>query len=322
MKLLSLVGATGVLLGSLAVAKADTSDTTTTTVEPSGAVTQPSGAETPPPANVDTGTPATEPPPTGVGPSALPPPAAEVGTGTGTPTTASPLAPAPMTNSPAASVNQDLSLPPPPNGQSLLPQDQAQVPPAVQPLPPEWENYPGQTGLVTHIGVAMLLGGGFQELTNSQLRDRTGNGGYWDVRVIGGTREFVGFEAAYVGSARGITALGYGNDARLLSNGLEGDFRVNLPLSRGYSLIEPFGFVGLGWQNYEITGNTNPITADLRSSDNVMTLPFGGGLEFAYHHFMADARFTYRQTYYNNLTETIGGNLNNWNVGGQIGFEY
>ena len=310
MKLFSLVGATGILFCNLAVARADTPDTATTTVEPGGAVTQPSGAETPPPATVDTGTPATEPPPA---PPVTPPPAP-------------PVIPAPEAPSAAASVHQDLALPPPPNGQSLLPQDAAAVPPAgpqaVQPLPPDWETYPGQTGIATHIGVAMLLGGGFQEFTNSQLRNMTGNGGYWDVRVIGGTREFVGFEAAYVGSARGMTALGYSNDARLLSNGLEGDLRVNLPLSRGYSLIEPFGFVGLGWQHYQITGNTNPITADLQSSDDVMTLPFGGGLEFAYHNFMADARFTYRQTYYNNLTETVGGNLNNWNVGGQIGFEY
>jgi hypothetical protein len=229
-----------------------------------------------------------------------------------------------MPNPPAAT-GQDMALPPPPNGQVTAPVPETIPPPApvaVQPLPPEPEAYPAHMGVATHIGVAMLLGGGFSDFSNSRLRDMTGNGGYWDVRVVGGTREIVGFEAAYVGGARGMTALGYANDARLLNNGLEGDLRVNIPIVRGYSLVEPFGFVGVGWQHYQITGNNNPITADLQSKDDVLTLPYGGGLEFSYRNFMADARFTYRQTYYNNLTSTIGGNLNNWNVGGQIGFEY
>jgi hypothetical protein len=301
MKLLSLVGASGLLLCGLSVARADT---TTTTVEPSGAVTTPSGAETtlPPPATVDTGTPATAPP-------------------------VAPAQTVPAVPNPPASTTQDMALPAPPNGQitAPVPEPITEAPPppvAVQPLPPEPEAYPGHVGIATHIGVAMLLGGGFQDFTNSRLRDMTGSGGYWDVRVVGGTREFVGFEAAYVGAARGMTALGYSSDARLISNGLEGDLRVNVPIVRGYSLVEPFGFVGVGWQHYMVTGNNNPITSDLQSKDDVLTLPFGGGLEFSYRNFMADARFTYRETYYNNLTSTVGGNLNNWNVGGQIGFEY
>ena len=36
---------------------------------------------------------------------------------------------------------------------------------------------------------------------------------------------------------------------------------------------------------------------------------------------MADARFTYRQTYYNSHL-LPGGNLNNWGVGGQVGFGF
>jgi hypothetical protein len=300
MKLLSWMGASGLLLCNLTVARADT---TTTTVEPSGAVTTPSGAET------------TAPPPVGAGTSITAPPPAETQT-------------VPAMPNPPASTAQDMALPAPPNGQVTAPVPEpvteAPVPPpaAVQPLPVEPEAYPGHVGVATHIGVAMLLGGGFQDFTNSRLRDMTGNGGYWDVRVVGGTREFVGFEAAYNGSARGITALGYSNDARLLANGLEGDLRVNVPIVRGFALVEPFGFVGVGWQHYQVTGNSNPITSDLQSKDDILTLPYGGGMAFSYRNFMADARFTYRQTYYNNLTSTIGGNLNNWNVGGQIGFEY
>jgi hypothetical protein len=85
------------------------------------------------------------------------------------------------------------------------------------------------------------------------------------------------------------------------------------------SLLEPFGFVGLGWSHYNVT-NTNVNTSDVASSDDVMTLPFGGGLAFGYGGFLADARFTYRKTYYNNLVP--GQNLDSWGVGGQIGFGF
>ena len=85
------------------------------------------------------------------------------------------------------------------------------------------------------------------------------------------------------------------------------------------SLFEPFGFVGLGWAHYNVT-NTNVNTSDVASRDDIMTVPFGGGLAFGYRALMADARFTYRKTYYNNLVP--GGNLDSWGVGGQIGFGF
>jgi hypothetical protein len=37
---------------------------------------------------------------------------------------------------------------------------------------------------------------------------------------------------------------------------------------------------------------------------------------------LADARFTYRQTYLNDLLRTSGGRLNNWGVGAQLGVEF
>ena len=82
----------------------------------------------------------------------------------------------------------------------------------------------------------------------------------------------------------------------------------------------PFGFVGVGWQHYSLT-NVVTNTSDLLDRDDIMTVPYGGGLEFSYAMFMADARFTYRQTYDNDLVRT-GGKLNTWGVGGQIGVEF
>ncbi|HVV52735.1 MAG TPA: hypothetical protein VHO06_23950, partial [Polyangia bacterium] len=318
-----------------------------------GAQTMPSGAEpnSPPPATYDPGTPgtapATTPSTTSTGDTTAPNTNDTAGTPGSTETTTAPATTAPNTTDtattpPPASSTDDMNaatpppgtpgpqpqspgnatsnvtvLPPPPNGQTTESVPVAPLPPmagAPEGTYPSEMHYP-------HVGVGLLVGGGFEDFTNNRLRDLTGNGGYWNVRVVAGTRQFVGIEAAYVGDARSISGLGFSSDSRLISNGAEGDLRVNIPIARGASLVEPFGFVGVGWAHYTVTNN-NAVLSDVTSSDDVLTVPYGGGLEFAYRGLFLDARFTYRQTFFNNLTQTIGGNLNNWGVGGQIGFEY
>ena len=339
MKLLSLFVVPGVLALAISAAKADPSPSP----EMGGAQTMPSGAEaqTPPPATYDPGTP-------GVAPATTPPAAPSAtdtaATPSATDTSAAPATPS-ATDTPAATITPpatmpeetnpalpppgtpaaptppagatNMAIPPPPNGQVVEDVPVAPLPPV--PGAPEGA-YPG-ANVYSHVGVGLLVGGGFNDYTNGRLQNVTGDGGYWTARIVAGTREYVGMEAAYVGDARSITGLGLSNDSRLISNGVSGNLRINIPIARGASLIEPFGFVGVGWSHYTVTNN-NVQLSDVISSDNVLTLPYGGGLELAYKGFMADARFTYTQTYYNNLTETIGGNLNNWGVGGQIGFEY
>ena len=87
---------------------------------------------------------------------------------------------------------------------------------------------------VAHLGRArragLLVGGGYEDFTNSTLRNMTGGAGAWNARVIAGTRQYVGVEAAYVGAARGIDALGVQSNALLLSNGVEGALRLNVPV--------------------------------------------------------------------------------------------
>jgi len=170
-------------------------------------------------------------------------------------------------------------------------------------------------------GGAIFVGGGFEDFTHNNLRSMTGGGGYWTARIVGGMRRIVGLEAAYVGSARSIDALGLDRNARLISNGLEGALRLNVPIvSRNQmALVEPFGFIGLGWSHYNVT-NTNINMSDVASSDDVMTMPFGGGIAFGYGALMADARFTYRKIYNNELVP--GRSLDTWGVGGQIGFGF
>ena len=322
MKVLSLFVVPGVLALAISAAQADPSPNPAM----GGAQTMPSGAEaqTPPPSTYDPGTP-------GVAPATTPP-AAPSATDTATapvtpqatmPEETNPALPPPGTpagptqTQPPAGPTNIVIMPPPPNGQTTESVPVAPLPPV--PGAPEGV-YPG-SNVYSHVGVGLLVGGGFNDFTNNHLKSVTGDGGYWTARVVAGTREYVGMEAAYVGDARGINGLGLSNDSRLISNGFSGNLRINIPIARGASLIEPFGFVGVGWSHYTVTNN-NVAVSDVTSTDNVLTLPYGGGLEYAYKGFMADARFTYTQTYYNNLTETIGGNLNNWGVGGQIGFEY
>jgi hypothetical protein len=183
------------------------------------------------------------------------------------------------------------------------------------------EQTPLEHSWVARIGAGILVGGGYEDFTSSSMRNMTSAGGMWTARVLAGTRHFLGVEAGYVGNARSVDALGLQSNARLVSNGVEGAARLNVPVvMRHRQLLEPFGFVGLGWQHYQVT-NTNVNTSDVARDDDVMALPVGGGLEYAIGRFMADARFTYRSTYYNDLMRN-GSNLNSWGVGTQVGFSF
>ena len=106
----------------------------------------------------------------------------------------------------------------------------------------------------------------------------------------------------------------------LLANGVEGTLRLNIPIITRATLLEPFAFGGIGYSHYNVT-NTASVSASVADTDNVMTVPFGGGFAVGYRAFMADARFTYRQTYYNDLLRA-GSNLNTWGVSGQIGVAF
>ena len=52
------------------------------------------------------------------------------------------------------------------------------------------------------MGAGILVGGGFEDFTNNTMQNMTGTAGTWTARVLAGTRQFVGVEAAYVGNAR------------------------------------------------------------------------------------------------------------------------
>jgi hypothetical protein len=54
-------------------------------------------------------------------------------------------------------------------------------------------------------------------------------------------------------------------------------------------------------------------------------MPFGGGLTLAYNQLLLDARFTYRQTFDENLIQAADGtpaSLKNWAVTASVGYEF
>jgi hypothetical protein len=318
---LSMIAAGLLVLGG-AAARAE--DKTTVEVVPPPANNADSSRTTPPPGDVDVNvTPKATPENKAVSPSPAVPGTQET---------------------PPANVNVDVN-PTTPVQPALTPQQRGVIPPAriidaniaaitggvteshvpvgpnpFYPVQPR-EVTPLEHSWVARIGAGVLVGGGYEDFTSSSARNMTSAGGMWTARVLAGTRHFFGVEAGYVGNARSVDALGLQSNARLVSNGVEGAARLNVPVvMRHRQLLEPFGFAGLGWQHYQVT-NTNVNTSDLARDDDVMAIPVGGGLEYAIGRFMADARFTYRSTYYNDLMRN-GANLNSWGVGTQVGFSF
>jgi hypothetical protein len=178
------------------------------------------------------------------------------------------------------------------------------------------------------LGVGMMFGGGVTDFASPTVREMTGTGGAWDVRLIFGQREVLALETAYVGSAHYISANGLDSDAMLVSNGAEGVLRLNIPVIDHGSIIEPFGFVGLGWSRYELT-QTAYNSSSISTVDNVMEVPYGAGLTMGSDGFLVDIRFTYRATYYDNMmrlaSATNSGDnmkLDSWSLGAHIGFEF
>jgi hypothetical protein len=219
------------------------------------------------------------------------------------------------------------------------------LPPAAEPPPPEPEPAPTPAPVVNvqpvvvlppaapqpswarGFGWALMAGGGYQDFTKDTMRDVTQGGGYWDARFIGGTNSIIGFEAAYLGSARSVSTLGVAaNNPTMVSNGFEGTVRINAPLRRGAHLVEPYGYAGLGYQYFNIQNyNSNTaVQSSFSQNDNVMTVPVGGGLAYAYKAFIMDARAGWTATYYQDLLNAGVSNntLNNWSIGSKIGFMF
>ena len=230
---------------------------------------------------------------------------------------------------PAAPAAAEPAAPPP----EAPPPAVAVVPAVVEPVPVPMETQPAPAPPKyeppSKFGLAFMAGGGYEDFSNSNMRDRTNAGGAWGLRFVAGTRSIIGVEGAYVGSARGFQSLGAGtaNNPTLISNGVEGNLRLNAPITKGNSLFEPYAIAGVGWAQYHISNynsNTQALSDFSATNDNVMTVPLGVGFAYGYKALLLDVRGTYSPTYYNNLLEGTNGSgtLNTWGVGGSVGFGF
>jgi hypothetical protein len=174
--------------------------------------------------------------------------------------------------------------------------------------------------LLTPYGESLVVSGGVTKFFEDSISNLTDIGAFWEARLGFGTRLFVGLEGAYVGSARKIRAPGV--DSNLIGHGAEGDLRLNVPYSSGDWLVEPFVFGGLGWTHFHING-MRATTGTLRPSDDILTVPVGAGLTLGYDHILLEGRFTYRQTFNDDLVVFRGdGTLKSWAAGASIGLEF
>jgi len=168
-------------------------------------------------------------------------------------------------------------------------------------------------------GSTVMLGGGVMSFTGGAARSVAQGGGSWDLRLGWGSRRILGFEAAYIGSMNRLTASGLDPNAMLLGTGAEGALRLNIPVAYRDSLIEPFGFAGLGWTRFDVVNDDFNASA-VSEKDHVMTVPVGAGLAAAVRGFMVDARYTYR---FVSREDLIGNtNLDNWIISANIGSEF
>lgn len=184
--------------------------------------------------------------------------------------------------------------------------------------------------LPADLGIYAAVGGGVADFTESNVEDATQFGGYWDARVGVGSKTIFAGEVAYSGGARDIAALGLNDAAYLMNNGVEGIARLNVPLDLGTDVqelrIAPYTFGGVGWQHYNL-GNVTTNTSSVQFADDIMTVPLGLGLAFAFEGITLDGRLTYRHAFFSDMLGTATSSfdstsLSSWTAGAALGFEF
>jgi hypothetical protein len=156
--------------------------------------------------------------------------------------------------------------------------------------------------LLTPDGLALTLGAGTTDFLSKGTRRLTQGdvGVYGDLRATYGTRSYLGVEAAYTFSGRGLSSAQFGENApAIFGSSLEGLARLNYPMHSGRWFYAPFVVGGLGWTAFfrtdEDAGDRKSI--NVHRTDHVGTVPVGAGFAVGYRVLRAEARFMYRPTY-------------------------
>jgi hypothetical protein len=196
-----------------------------------------------------------------------------------------------------------------------------------QPAPVIVEDNPVNVNIIepkARRNMSLSLGGGVSNFTDETLQSRTGMSGAYEARLGIGMSSIIGIEAAYVGTAASIDTLGLDDEALLISNGVEGLARVNL----GTFDVQPYIVGGASWVRYNVV-NDSFNTSDVQDSDDVLAIPFGGGLStyLGDSGLMVDARFTFRKMIDDELvratpTNSDGASLDNWLATLRLGYTF
>src|SRR5688572_18543731 len=214
---------------------------------------------------------------------------------------------------------------PPPPPVAVEPEPVAPVTVVVPPPAPVTPVATAPVGPPSRIGIEAAVGAGAIGFTDNATRGFTNTGTSWDARLIFGSRSPLALEAAYVGSAQGINALGLDSNALLIGHGGEGTLRLNLTTRA----VQPYFFGGVGWTRYNIE-RSSVATSSVRSVDDIGTVPMGGGITARLtRSFFIDVRGTYRYAFYDNMLDVASASqgtgdapLQTWNASGKLGFEF
>lgn len=185
--------------------------------------------------------------------------------------------------------------------------------------------------LVTPFGMSLSVGGGVANFFDKDSRNLTGPAGTWEARLTLGTRSPLAFEAAYVGSAQNIKALGLDRSAYLLGTSFEGDARLNFT-TRAF---QPYIFGGIGYTQFNVE-NASFNTSSIDDEEHMGHIPVGAGMGWQYGGLLLDVRGTLRAAFDDGLraegesdsdvipNENDPGRaeLDTWNVTGRVGFEF
>lgn len=176
---------------------------------------------------------------------------------------------------------------------------------------------PNQPDLLVPGGMSASIGGGIRGFTEETARDAVDSFGVWEGRLVFGTRRTLGFEAGYSGAIGGVDALGLDQNARLLSNSVEGALRLHLLAG----MWQPYILAGAGWQRYTITSE-DYNTSSLQDNDDQAVFPLGAGLSLRYEGILADVRGVYRPTAGADLIPEAGSDLATWTAALSAGAEF
>jgi hypothetical protein len=215
--------------------------------------------------------------------------------------------------------------PPPPAPPASYMMEQPERPVYVEEKPGmysyDWYDPTLQSG----IGVAFALGGGIGGFTDSSVNNISSSeiGGVWQFRTTIGSHTPLGVDLSYNGTAYDVQNFEGVTSDTLVGTNFEGAVRWNILPHYAWN---PYAFIGLGWQHYDLTDDTlTRADSGIGSSDDLLVIPMGIGLAYRDPSgFVGELRGTFRAADNSDFIEDVTGNdadLHTWEASAGVGYE-